>query len=34
MPIFAGNWEGQRAPVRGLKEEEKRFLDILLCKSN
>ena len=34
MPIYPGNWDGQISPVRGLKEEEERFLDILLCKSH
>ena len=34
MPIFPLNWDGQMAPVRGLKDEELRLLDILLCKSH
>ena len=33
-PIFPGNWEGQMAPLRGLRNEEPRFGDILLCKSH
>ena len=33
-PVFPLNWEGQMAPLRGLKEDELRLLDILLCKSH
>ena len=30
LPIYPLNWEGEMAPLRGLKEEELRILDILL----